>query len=276
MIFYFSGTGNSRWAAKLLGQCLNERIVSMNKTAETNTKIVLTNDEVVGFVFPVHGWRVPRIVSDFMHTLEFHEGNLQNKKGHYTFCLLTAGDTIGRTMERFARELKEVKSETTLELNAVESVIMPESYVGLPGMDVDKPEKELEKIKSAKKAIVRFASIVKGRELSQDNFPLGWKDLERGPIPDFFSGPVGGFFTRYLITDKPFKVDRKKCIRCGICAEVCPVEDIEGGKGREPKWKHNGKCLTCFACYHHCPSHAIEYGNRTKHKGQYFFGRRDG
>ena len=143
-------------------------------------------------------------------------------------------------------------------------------------MDVDKPEKELEKIKSAEKAIVRFASIVKGRELSQDNFPLGWKDLERGPIPDFFSGPVGGFFTRYLITDKPFKVDRKKCIRCGICAEVCPVEDIEGGKGREPKWKHNGKCLTCFACYHHCPIHAIEYGNRTKHKGQYFFGRRDG
>ena len=248
----------------------------MNKTAETNTKIVLTNDEVVGFVFPVHGWRVPRIVSDFMHTLEFHEGNLQNKKGHYTFCLLTAGDTIGLTMERFARELKEVKSETTLELNAVESVIMPESYVGLPGMDVDKPEKELEKIKSAEKAIVRFASIVNGRELSQDNFPLGWKDLERGPIPDFFSGPVGGFFTRYLITDKPFKVDRKKCIRCGICAEVCPVEDIEGGKGREPKWKHNGKCLTCFACYHHCPIHAIEYGNRTKHKGQYFFGRRDG
>ena len=166
MIFYFSGTGNSRWAAKLLGQCLNECIVSMNKTAETNTKIVLTNDEVVGFVFPVHGWRVPRIVSDFMRTLEFHEGNLQNKKGHYTFCLLTAGDTIGRTMERFARELKEVKSETTLELNAVESVIMPESYVGLPGMDVDKPEKELEKIKSAEKAIVRFASIVKGRELS--------------------------------------------------------------------------------------------------------------
>ena len=248
----------------------------MNKTAETNTKIVLTNDEVVGFVFPVHGWRVPRIVSDFMRTLEFHEVDLQNKKGHYTFCLLTAGDTIGRTMERFARELKEVKSETTLELNAVESIIMPESYVGLPGMDVDKPEKELEKIKSAEKAIVRFASIVKGRELSQDNFPLGWKDLERGPIPDFFSGPVGGFFTRYLITDKPFKVDRKKCIRCGICAEVCPVEDIEGGKGREPKWKHNGKCLTCFACYHHCPSHAIEYGNRTKHKGQYFFGRRDG
>ena len=91
--------------------------------------------------FPVHGWRVPRIVSDFMQTLEFKEGNFQNKNSHYTFCLLTAGDSIGRTMERFVSELKEVKTETTLELNAVEAVIMPESYVGLPGMNVDKPER---------------------------------------------------------------------------------------------------------------------------------------
>ena len=275
MIFYFSGTGNSHWAATLLGKHLNERIVSISELTETDTTFVLEKDEIVGFVFPVHGWRVPRIVSDFMQTLEFKEGNFQNKNSHYTFCLLTAGDSIGRTMERFVSELKEVKTETTLELNAVEAIIMPESYVGLPGMNVDKPEKELKKIKSAEKVIDRFASIVDRRDFSQNNLPLGWKNLKRGPIPDFFSGPVGSFFTRFLITDKPFKVESKKCIRCGICAKVCPVEDIDGGKGKTPIWKNNKKCLTCFACYHHCPSHAIEYGNRTKHKGQYFFGRRE-
>ena len=143
MIFYFSGTGNSHWAATLLGKHLNEHIVSISELTETDTKFVLEKDEIVGFVFPVHGWRVPRIVSDFMQTLEFKEGNFQNKNSHYTFCLLTAGDSIGRTMERFVSELKEVKTESTLELNAVEAVIMPESYVGLPGMNVDKPEKEL-------------------------------------------------------------------------------------------------------------------------------------
>ena len=101
MIFYFSGTGNSHWAATLLGKHLNERIVSISELTETDTKFVLEKDEIVGFVFPVHGWRVPRIVSDFMQTLEFKEGDFQNKNSHYTFCLLTAGDSIGRTMERF-------------------------------------------------------------------------------------------------------------------------------------------------------------------------------
>jgi len=58
-----------------------------------------------------------------------------------------------------------------------------------------------------------------------------------------------------------------------LCAEVVPAADIEGGKGQEPTWKHNGSCLTCFACYHHCPQHAIEFGRQTKKKGQYWYGR---
>lgn len=276
MIFYFSGTGNSRWAAELLGRFLDERIVSMSEAVGTNTKFTLQKDEIVGFVFPVHGWRVPRIVDELMRTLELLEMDSQSKTRHYTFCLLTTGDSIGRTMERFVKLMREVKSGAALDLNAVESVIMPESYVGLPGMDVDKPEKERKKIEDAEKVILRFASIVKEQKARQSDLPLGWKQLKRGPIPDFFSGPVGAFFTHFLITDKPFRVESEKCVQCGICAKVCPVGDIDGGMGKKPKWKNNGKCLTCFACYHHCPHHAIEYGNRTKHKGQYFFGKRNG
>ena len=275
MIFYFSGTGNSHWAAELLGQSLNERIVSIRETVGVNTSFTLEKDEKVGFVFPVHGWRVPRIVMEFMRTLELHEADLQNNIGHYTFCLVTAGDTIGRTMERFVKLVKDVKSETPLTLNAVEAVIMPESYVGLPGMDVDKPEKEREKIEIAEKIISNFSSVVKDQKVSQSNLPLGWEYLKRGPIPDFFSGPVGAFFTYVLVTDKPFRVESEKCVQCGICAKVCPVSDIDGGKGKEPKWRNNGKCLTCFACYHHCPQHAIEYVSRTKYKGQYFFRKRN-
>ena len=94
--------------------------------------------------------------------------------------------------------------------------------------------------------------------------------LTRGPLPWFFSGPVGSYFVNRLVTDKKFHVNTDTCVKCGRCAEVCPVKDIDGGKGKTPTWIHNGKCLTCFACYHHCPSHAIEFGKRTLHKGQYY------
>lgn len=99
----------------------------------------------------------------------------------------------------------------------------------------------------------------------------GVKDLVIGRWPKINSRLIGSFFVKHLITDKPFHVTEDLCIRCGKCAEACPVNDIIWSKGSMPKWKHNGSCLSCFACYHHCPKHAIEYGGRTKNKGQYFF-----
>ena len=93
----------------------------------------------------------------------------------------------------------------------------------------------------------------------------------KGPVPSFFSGPIGSFFVNRLITDKRFHVEADRCLQCGMCASVCPVNDIEGGKGKMPSWKHNGQCLTCFSCYHHCPTHAIEFGRQTQKKGQYYY-----
>ena len=174
-------------------------------------------------------------------------------------------------MERFQQQLKRVAVNDSLSLKAVCSLIMPESYVGLPGMDVDTKEKELEKKELASKQLKEFSKILKQRPHTDSNQIWGWNQLIKGPIPSFFSGPVGGFFERFLITDKPFHVDSRRCVKCGICANVCPVDDIKGGLGYEPEWLHNGKCLTCFSCYHHCPHHAIEFGKRTQKKGQYFY-----
>ena len=148
---------------------------------------------------------------------------------------------------------------------------MPESYVGLPGMDVDTKEKEIEKKEIASKQLIEVSKMLKQLPYTDNQQVWGWEQLKRGPIPSFFSGPVGAFFERILVTDKPFHVISRRCVKCGICANVCPVEDIKGGLGYEPEWQHNGKCLTCFSCYHHCPHHAIEFGKRTRKKGQYFY-----
>ena len=82
---------------------------------------------------------------------------------------------------------------------------------------------------------------------------------------------IGAYFVNQLVTDKPFHVKSERCVKCGICADVCPMNDITGGLGYEPVWKHNNSCVTCFSCYHHCPHHAIEFGRQTQKKGQYFY-----
>ena len=272
MIFYFSGTGNSKWAAKTLALETGDTLVSIPEVIKSDCSFTLEKDEHVGFIFPIHGWRVPNIVKEFLTKLTIKTlGEDTSHVKHYCFCLVTAGDSIGKAMERFQQQIKSVAAGDSLSLNAVCSLIMPESYVGLPGMDVDTKEKELEKKEFASKQLKEFSKILKQRPHTDSNQIWGWNQLIRGPIPSFFSGPVGGFFERFLITDKPFHVDSRRCVKCGICANVCPVGDIKGGLGYEPEWLHNGKCLTCFSCYHHCPHHAIEFGKRTQKKGQYFY-----
>ena len=59
MIFYFSGTGNSRWVANALSIALGEPVVSIAEELKTNKKEIvcpLREDEKVLFVYPVHSW----------------------------------------------------------------------------------------------------------------------------------------------------------------------------------------------------------------------------
>ena len=272
MIFYFSGTGNSKWAAKTLALETGDTLVSIPEVLNSDCTFTLEKDEHIGFIFPIHGWRVPSIVKDFLSKLSIKtKGEDFSIHKHTSFCLVTAGDSIGKAIERFQKMLNSVAVGNSMELKAVYSLIMPESYVGLPGMDVDTKEKEIEKKEFASKQLKEFAKMLKQLPYTDNQQVWGWEQLKRGPIPSFFSGPVGAFFERILVTDKPFHVISRRCVKCGICANVCPVEDIKGGLGYEPEWQHNGKCLTCFSCYHHCPHHAIEFGKRTRKKGQYFY-----
>ena len=269
MIFYFSGTGNSRWAAIRLASATQERLIDIAEEmrrmkvsgADKTEPFILKKGERLGFVFPVHGWRVPRLVRDFLSRLVI-AGNFP-----FAYCVCTAGDSIGLTIENLNATLAANASLSRMgihEVSSAYSLIMPESYVGLPFMDVDPKENEIrKKEKSALELEVICEEVFNRKE--------GVNRLVKGFWPWCLTKVLGGFFEHVLITDKRFHVTPEKCVKCGICANVCPVGDIEGGKGKIPKWLHHKDCLTCFSCYHHCPHHAIEFGHQTQKKGQYYF-----
>lgn len=257
MIFYLSGTGNSLWAARQISRVTHDSLITMTETGNADFIKDARKGEPIGFVFPVHGWRPPRIVLEFINAID--SGSMSDR---YVYAVVTAGDNIGETIDILSRELE----KKGCKLNAATSLIMPESYIGLPFMDTDTLEKENGKIQTSRRSLKEFINRIAKR---QD----GIYGLVTGKWPRVNTRLLGGVFTKWLITDKPFRIEVEKCLRCGKCAEKCPVDNIRLSNGGYPEWRHNGRCMTCFACYHHCPAKAIRYGNRTKGKGQYYFGK---
>ena len=286
MIFYFSGTGNTKWAASKLAAATREDLISIapymradDSSHNLAEPFILKENERLGFVFPVHGWRVPKLVREFISKMKIlrepSDATGGNKakaddclKNHpFAYCVCTAGDSIGLTIENLNEVISQNPSLQALgitEVSSSYSLIMPESYIGLPFMDVDPKEREIRKKENAAQELAVVCEEIFDRK-------EGISRLVKGPIPWFFTKVVGGFFENVLITDKRFHVEKDRCVKCGICANVCPVGDIKGGHGEYPVWLHHKDCLTCFTCYHHCPHHAIEFGNQTQKKGQYYF-----
>ena len=286
MIFYFSGTGNTKWAASKLAAATREDLISIapymradDSSHNLAEPFILKENERLGFVFPVHGWRVPKLVREFISKMKIlrepSDASAENKakagdclkNRPFAYCVCTAGDSIGLTIENLNKVISQNPSLQALgitEVSSSYSLIMPESYIGLPFMDVDPKEREIRKKENAAQELAVVCEEIFDRK-------EGISRLVKGPIPWFFTKVVGGFFENVLITDKRFHVEKDRCVKCGICANVCPVGDIKGGHGEYPVWLHHKDCLTCFTCYHHCPHHAIEFGNQTQKKGQYYF-----
>ncbi|MBO4658816.1 MAG: EFR1 family ferrodoxin [Prevotella sp.] len=258
MIFYFSGTGNTRWAAQEVSRATGESLYDI-AGIKADDMPELVSGERIGICFPVHAWRPPLLVRHFARELGTH---LPDAASHYLWVLCTAGDDIGETMDILQHDL----AVGGLSAHSMFSLLMPETYVGLPFMDVDTLSREREKTSGASEDLSAYMTSILNRE-------RGVKRLHLSHWPRLNSRFLGGAFYRWLVSDKPFWCDSSRCVGCGLCAKACPVGNIIIDENGHPRWTHGGRCLTCFACYHHCPHHAIEWGGRTRKKGQYYFGK---
>ena len=95
IIFYFSGTGNSKWVARQVAAYQHESLIAIADELAGGADLIYTlqPSEVVGVVFPVYSWAPPAIVMEFISKIRF-----TNAEGHYFFFVCTCGDEAGLTL----------------------------------------------------------------------------------------------------------------------------------------------------------------------------------
>lgn len=252
MIFYFTGTGNSRAAAQIIAQETSDLLVDMGAAYKyKDFNFTLEQGEVLGFVFPTYAWTTPPLIDTFIKHARFRTGNQEIFTPSYCFVVLTCGAFVGNTARFFAAEL--LKSQG-INLDASFSVksVGNCTYLYAPA----EGEKRQQLIASADGESRRIARRIAEREQTHAE--------HRNPFGIFMSAFTGK-------EEKPRSTAEfyalTNCIRCGRCAEVCPTNTVTLIEGT-PRWAALG-CTRCLACLHRCPVNAIQYSRRTETRGRY-------
>lgn len=253
MIIVFSGTGNSRMIARMLsdatGDCnvveLRGKLLTEPETARLNAG----DDRHVIWVFPAYGWGVPPMVEQFMKAVV-----LESDSEPLQYMVATCGDDIGLTDHQWKRLI----TMRGWRAGAAYSVTMPNTYICLPGFDVDPTELEEAKLSAAVGRVKDIASRIM-RDDTDDS-------VVRGNFAHLKSDVIKPFFNRFLMSPKGFSVDAKLCIACGKCESLCPAGNIRIDDSGLPHW--GDSCAFCLACYHVCPKHAVSHGRSSRGKGQ--------
>ncbi len=244
MILYFSGTGNSKYIADIISKTLGDSTYSINSAIKRGTYPDIKADEVLIFSVPTYAWRIPRVVSEWIE-------NGTCFCGQKAYFIMTCGDDIGDA-ENYLKELCEKKGLTFM---GCSPIVMPENYIAM--FDCPTKQEEAEIIKAAEAEVDNLIVKLQARTVLESN--------KKSLSDKLKSGIVNDMFYMFYISSKKFAAS-DKCIGCGKCAELCPMNNITVENGK-PLW--HGNCTHCMACICYCPTECIEYGKTSVGKRRY-------
>jgi len=238
--YWFSATGNSLFAAKILSEKMTDTtLVSM--TAAPAAEPVGGGSHVIGFVFPSYYGELPRAVRAFVEGLNILPGTD-----------LVAVVTMGAFGQGSVKTLSELLTARGHTLRYGVAVRMPSNYIlsydpALFG--AKSPVRVAKKLDKARRKLERISADI----------ACGMQKLETNKIS------AKNLYQNVAALDEAFTVTGA-CTGCGLCERLCPVGNIALVDGK-PAWLHH--CEHCVACISWCPAAAIEYGEKTKRRTRY-------
>ena len=241
-IFYFSTTGNSYAMAREIAGSIGEaRLIPIATAVPTDA-----DAQKVGFVFPVYGWGLPRIVADFIKRLHFTEKP-------YVFGVATCGGTPARTLVELRKLLRKAGADLHAGFACKDGA---NTVTDEPGIVKFAKKLNRRQCPSAEERLPQIISVIRD---------------ERKHAPET-SSLAANMFGRLMHSmmllagdklksaDSNYSVD-ERCKACRTCERICPRGNvrIEGGR---PVWHHN--CEMCYGCIQWCPQQAIHLPNDTR------------
>ncbi|MEJ2208572.1 MAG: EFR1 family ferrodoxin [Anaerolineae bacterium] len=254
-IVYFSGTGNTAWVVREMArhlENLGDEVQAFSCEEIEPQDRRLTDGDVLGIAFPVHGSWAPRPFRAFL-------AGLPAGQGRPLFALACAAYAAGDAAWYAARPLASKGYTPFLYGN----VFMPNNLI-YPVPSREQVHLILDK---AGRKVAQLAALIHERRRHIEGVhPGGWLvGLLQRPLAE----PLEGWASHRLFADET-------CTHCGWCARHCPVGNIEmvdgevrdeSIRGESIRWGDD--CLLCLRCFHGCPQQAIQWGDLTRNEATF-------
>lgn len=244
LIVYFSQQGATEKIAKAIANSIESRGINVDlfNLKEKNPPKI-DNYDFIGIGSPTYYFRPPFIVTDYLK-------NLPDIKGKKFFVFVLHGAYKGKTGNVIRKILRKKGGEEVgyffCKGADIVYLYLKEGYLYSPDSPTEKDVREAEKFGQEVVDFLKDNKKYKIPPFDPDVSSFVFR-LER-----FLSNQwlVKNFYSRF------FKVDRKKCTRCGLCIKNCPTKNIKKDKEGYPVWGRN--CLSCLMCEMNCPKEAIK------------------
>ena len=246
ILYYFTGSGNSLYAARELRQRLPDvELVPMVRLLKR--AVVEPSSDPVGLVFPIHGLTVPIPVRRFVSRLD--PGSTD-----YLFAIATRAATSHRAFVALDRILKGKGRH----LDAFFTLTMPSNDPKFRDWRPPTPEEAAQLEGMVRERLDTIGEIVLGREPSREpdaDCPVPVNPLIERLVP---------LAVRYAEFDgaKDYFYANDRCTGCGTCAKVCLSGKVRMAEKR-PVWRDDVTCYLCYACLNYCPVRASQIKSKV-------------
>lgn len=259
IIYVFSGTGNTKRVCTLYKQEFAKHDV---ETTIFEVKVGFENIpnpnefDLVVFAYPIHAFNAPKIMLELAKALPRADvkndkqkcegsGNINGKKKNEKkdfFILKSSGEPL-KINNMSSSKFKGILSRKGYRLFSEYHYVMPYNMI----------------FRHTDEMAVKMLNALEGLAPIEAREVLDGKEHKLSTVP---FAPILAFIMRIehpamKVNGKFFKVDKDKCINCGMCARNCPVQNI---KIEDGKFKFGGDCLMCTRCSFNCPTDAFSIG----------------